>query len=70
MAGDRGFLVPELSQSAIAAAGAKPGTDEKIYSCTATCEMALANYFGREVSSVLQLMEEALEGRSGGIGKC
>ena len=63
MAGDRGFLVPELSHSAIAAAGAKPGTDEKMYSCTATCEMALANYFEREVSSVLQLMEEALESK-------
>ena len=63
MAGDRGFLVPELSHSAIAAAGARPGAHEKIYSCTATCEMALANYFGGEVSSVLKLLEEAFESR-------
>ncbi len=59
MAGDRGFFMPELPSSAISASGAKPAAEEKMFSCTATCEMALANHFEMEVNSVLKLMEDA-----------
>lgn len=61
MAGDRGFLVPELSKSAIAAAGTKPAEGENMYSCTATCEMALSEHFGTGVSSILKLVEGAFQ---------
>lgn len=62
MAGDRGFLFPELTASSIKASGNPIAYKATIYSCTATCEMALANHYGTEAASVLLLIEKALEG--------
>ncbi|MEJ7768155.1 MAG: FAD-binding and (Fe-S)-binding domain-containing protein [Chitinophagaceae bacterium] len=62
MAGDRGFLFPELTASAI-----KPEADEirgktfeGYYSSTKTCEMALSESVKRNYESILYLVDEGL----------
>jgi len=61
MAGDRGFFFPELGQSSASASCESISSEGKIYSCTATCEMALRENLGRETASVLELMSKAFQ---------
>ena len=61
MAGDRGFLFPELTASSARASCTPLAPEGKIYSCTASCELALSNHFGTEVDSILLLIAKALE---------
>ena len=62
MAGDRGFLFPELTSSAT-----KPEAKEVVekkydgyYSTTKTCEMALSDAVGENYQSLLYLVDEVL----------
>jgi D-lactate dehydrogenase len=65
-AGDRGFLVPELTQSATTAEAAEirnlvesaPGAE--VYSTCRTCEIGLTRAVGRPVRSLLHLVHEAV----------
>jgi D-lactate dehydrogenase len=61
-AGDRGFLVPELTASAVASEAAEVrelgGTG--FYSTCRTCELGLGRPPGRRCSSMVQLVREAL----------
>jgi D-lactate dehydrogenase len=64
-AGDRGFLVPELTASATAiesaevrAAGPEPG----LYSTCRTCEIGMSRGVGREYRSLVHLVHEAVVG--------
>jgi D-lactate dehydrogenase len=63
MAGDRGFLVPELTASATRAEAEEvkchTGT-EGHYSSTRTCEMALSAATGKNYESILYLVAEGL----------
>ena len=61
MAGDRGFFFPELTASSAQASAIAMDTDEKIYSCTATCELALRENLKRDTMSVLELIASALK---------
>jgi D-lactate dehydrogenase len=63
MAGDRGFLVPELTASAT-----KPEADEVrarqfdgYYSSTKTCEMAMSEAVGKNYESILYLVDDVLK---------
>nr|MBA4168420.1 4Fe-4S dicluster domain-containing protein [Chitinophagaceae bacterium] len=60
MAGDRGFLFPELTASAThAEAGeVKQGNYSGYYSTTKTCEMALSDATGASYESILYLIDE------------
>ncbi len=60
-AGDRGFLVPELTASATAAEAREVATfaPDACYSTSRTCEIGLARASGRPWRSVLYLIEEA-----------
>jgi D-lactate dehydrogenase len=65
-AGDRGFLVPELTRSATTreAAEIRSGLEAAdgradVYSTCRTCEIGLARAVGREVLSVAHLVDEA-----------
>lgn len=62
MAGDRGFLVPELTESATAAEAAEvvQGNYEGYYSTTKTCEMAMSAAVKKQYESILYLVEEGL----------
>jgi D-lactate dehydrogenase len=63
MAGDRGFLFPELTVSAIApeARELKPHVHyDGYYSSTKTCEMALSESIKRNYESILYLVDEGL----------
>ena len=64
MAGDRGFLFPELTASSVKASFNPAQENGKIYSCTATCEMAIRENTGNETASILQLIESALNQKS------
>ncbi|MCC9167823.1 FAD-binding and (Fe-S)-binding domain-containing protein [Pontibacter harenae] len=62
MAGDRGFLVPELTKSATA-----PGANEVkqqeydgYYSSAKTCEMAMTEAVGRNYESIMYLLDECI----------
>ena len=65
-AGDRGFLVPELTASATAAEAAEvrrildrePGAS--CYSTCRTCEIGMSRAVGRPFRSLLQLVHEAV----------
>ena len=61
MAGDRGFLIPELTASATkqeaVEACAKPA--EGYYSSTRTCEMAMEEATNKNYESILYLVDEA-----------
>jgi len=66
-AGDRGFLVPELTRSATAAEAAEaraiagqPGVG--FYSTCRTCEIGLSRGVGREYRSLVHLVREAMLG--------
>jgi D-lactate dehydrogenase len=61
MAGDRGFFFPELGAAAASASCTSVLGEGKIFSCTATCEMALRENLKRETGSVLGLIEEAFK---------
>jgi D-lactate dehydrogenase len=62
MAGDRGFLFPELTSAAIKAEALE--VDHKVYegyySSTKTCEMALSEALKRNYESILYLVDESL----------
>ena len=60
MAGDRGFLFPELTASATApeAAEVKKHNYEGYYSTAKTCEMALSDAVGKNYESILYLADE------------
>jgi D-lactate dehydrogenase len=66
-AGDRGFLVPELTRSATApeaaevrAIAGKPGVG--FYSTCRTCEIGMSRAVGREYRSLVHLVREAVRG--------
>jgi D-lactate dehydrogenase len=66
-AGDRGFLVPELTRSATAresaearALAGRPGTG--FYSTCRTCEIGMSRGVGREYRSLVHLVREAIAG--------
>lgn len=60
MAGDRGFLFPELTASACApeAAEVKQKNYQGYYSTSKTCEMALSDAVGKNYSSIMRLAYE------------
>lgn len=62
MAGDRGFLVPELTASATfeEANEVKQCSAEGYYSSTKTCEMAMSEAVGVNYESILYLIDEAI----------
>lgn len=62
MAGDRGFLIPELTHSATAAEAGevKLHKYDGYYSSTKTCEMALSEAVGKDYESILYLADEAM----------
>lgn len=62
MAGDRGFRVPELTESAIRdeAASLTGQTFDGYYASTKTCEMALSASVRKEYESILYLVDESL----------
>ncbi len=61
MAGDRGFLIPELTHSATLpeALEVQQKTYDGYYSSTKTCEMAMSEAVGKNYESILYLIEEA-----------
>jgi D-lactate dehydrogenase len=61
MAGDRGFLFPELTASATRAEAEEVCSHhyDGYYSSTKTCEMALSEAVGRNYASILYLIDEA-----------
>jgi D-lactate dehydrogenase len=62
MAGDRGFLFPELTDSATMpeALEVKQRSYDGYYSSTKTCEMAMSKAVSQNYESILYLMDEAL----------
>jgi D-lactate dehydrogenase len=60
-AGDRGFLVPELTEAATAmeAAEVLAGNFDAHYSSSRTCEIGLTRATGRQYRSFIHLLEEA-----------
>lgn len=67
MAGDRGFLFPELTASAThhEAAEVKQNVFDGYYSSTKTCEMAMSEAVGAGYESILYLVDEGLAQHSG-----
>jgi D-lactate dehydrogenase len=63
MAGDRGFLFPELTASATApeAANVKAKTYDGYYSSGKTCEIAMSDAVGKDYESVLYLADECIK---------
>jgi D-lactate dehydrogenase len=62
MAGDRGFLFPELTASATAAEAAEVNsqTYDGYYSTTRTCEMAMSEAVKQNYQSLLYLVDEGM----------
>lgn len=62
MAGDRGFLFPELTASATAleARDVKPTEYDGYYSSAKTCEMAMSDAAGKNYESILYLVDECM----------
>jgi len=62
MAGDRGFLFPELTASAThhEAAEVRSKNYQGYYSSTKTCEMAMSEAVGKNYESVLYLVDEGI----------
>lgn len=61
MAGDRGFLIPELTASATHAEAAEVCTHTGVngyYSSTKTCEMAMSEAVGKDYEAILYLVDE------------
>ena len=65
MAGDRGFLFPELTTSATRneAAEALQSACDGHYATTRTCELALSEATGKDYASILFLVDDALKMR-------
>jgi D-lactate dehydrogenase len=65
MAGDRGFLFPELTASATLneAQEALGSSCDGHYATTRTCELALSEATGKDYASILYLVDEALRTR-------
>ena len=63
MAGDRGFLFPELTSSATKPEATEVHglTYDGYYSTTKTCEMALSEAVGQNYQSLLYLADEVIE---------
>ncbi|PHN06136.1 FAD-binding and (Fe-S)-binding domain-containing protein [Flavilitoribacter nigricans] len=63
MAGDRGFLYPELTAAATKteAAEVRQETYDGYYSTSKTCELALSEAVGQDYESVLRLLDEVSE---------
>jgi len=66
MAGDRGFLFPELTASATRneAEEATGSSCDGHYATTRTCELALAEATGKDYASILFLVDDALKMRA------
>jgi D-lactate dehydrogenase len=67
-AGDRGFLVPELTASAAAAEAAEvrdtlASGEAGLYSTCRTCEIGMSRAVGREYQSIVHLVHEAIRAR-------
>lgn len=63
MAGDRGFLVPDLTASATQAEAEEVCSHHAVngyYSSTKTCEMAMSHAVGKDYESILYLVDESL----------
>jgi len=62
MAGDRGFLLPQLTASATLAEAleVKQQAYTQYYSSTKTCEMAMSQAVGANYESILYLVDEAM----------
>jgi D-lactate dehydrogenase len=63
MAGDRGFLFPELTASATAHEASEVNLKvhhDGYYSSTKTCEMALSEAVNKNYESILYLVDEGL----------
>jgi len=62
MAGDRGFLFPELTISAtfLEAQEVKAADFEGYYSSTKTCEMAMSEAVNKNYESILYLVNECI----------
>ncbi len=62
MAGDRGFLFPELTASATMAESqeVKATVYDGYYSSTRTCEMAMSEAVGKNYESILYLADECM----------
>jgi D-lactate dehydrogenase len=62
MAGDRGFIFPELTASATSkeAAEVKARTFNGYYSSTKTCEIAMSDAIGMDYESILYLVDEGI----------
>ncbi|TZF83149.1 FAD-binding oxidoreductase [Pedobacter sp. BS3] len=62
MAGDRGFLFPELTQSATLpeAMEVKQCSYDGYYSSAKTCEMAMSDAVGKNYESIVYLLDECL----------
>jgi D-lactate dehydrogenase len=64
-AGDRGFLVPELTRAATAAEAAEVrglGDETGLYSTCRTCEIGMGRAAGRPYRSIVHLVHEAVRG--------
>jgi D-lactate dehydrogenase len=62
MAGDRGFLLPQLTTAATLpeAMEVQQQTFSQYYSSTKTCEMAMSQAVGANYESILYLVDEAI----------
>ncbi|RDV13241.1 FAD-binding oxidoreductase [Pontibacter diazotrophicus] len=71
MAGDRGFLVPELTQSATLpeAQEVKQQTYDGYYSSARTCEMAMSEAVGKNYESIVYLLDECMEHSSNDVSR-
>jgi D-lactate dehydrogenase len=65
MAGDRGFILPELTESATAAEAkeVRQRQYDGYYSSTKTCEMAMSQAVRENYESLLYLVDESLDAR-------
>jgi D-lactate dehydrogenase len=63
MAGDRGFLFPELTQSACheQASETKQQHVEGFYSTSKTCELAMSEAVGQDFHSIIRLVDECVD---------
>jgi D-lactate dehydrogenase len=62
MAGDRGFLFPELTKSATAfeAKEAREKEYDGYYSSAKTCEMNMSDAVGKNYESIVYLLDECI----------
>jgi D-lactate dehydrogenase len=63
MAGDRGFLFPELTQSATIAEATEVKREvfDGYYSTAKTCEMAMSEAVGKNYESLICLVDECID---------